>query len=96
MSELTVTAKFTFDKENLETVKTELLKLIEPTRKEEGCLCYDLHQDTENECILFFYETWATRELWDAHMESAHVKTCLKELDGKCTSVELGTLTKIS
>ena len=95
MSELTVTAKFIIREDERETVKAELQKLIVPTRGEEGCLCYDLHQDTENECILFFYETWATREFWNAHMETNHVKACLKAIEGKCVSVELGTLTKI-
>ncbi len=38
----------------MDLVKNELLKLIELTRAEEGCINYDLHQDNEN---LFIYFT---------------------------------------
>ena len=51
-------------KENrIEFVKSELLKILEPTRKEDGCIQYELHQDIENPSIFMFYEIWKTNEM---------------------------------
>ncbi len=51
-----------------------LLSLVEPTRQEQGCLRYDLHRDEQDPSQFLFYEIWADREAWDAHMLSAHLK----------------------
>jgi len=45
VSKITVVAKVVAKKVDVEAVKTELLKLILPTRKEGGCIEYRLHQD---------------------------------------------------
>ena len=47
----------------IEMVKTELIKLIGVTHAEEGRINYDLHQDNENSAHFMFYENWASREL---------------------------------
>ena len=41
--------------EKIELVKSELLKLIDITRAENGCINYDLHQDNENKNLFLFY-----------------------------------------
>jgi quinol monooxygenase YgiN len=43
MSTVTVVAKIVANEEAIESVKTELLKMILPTRREPGCLEYRLH-----------------------------------------------------
>ena len=43
MSKLTIVANIYAKAGRIDFVKAELLKLIEPTRAEEGCLNYDLH-----------------------------------------------------
>jgi quinol monooxygenase YgiN len=45
-----------------------LLGLVEPTRKEEGCVQYDLHRDREDPAQFLFYEIWTDRGSWDAHL----------------------------
>lgn len=50
-----------------------LLSLVEPTRQERGCLLYDLHRDLQDPSQFLFYEIWANREVWDAHMASPHL-----------------------
>jgi len=71
---LTIIARIEAKKNKVDLVKSELLKLIEPTRKEQGCLQYDLHQDNENSAIFVFYENWENRELWQIHMNNEHLK----------------------
>lgn len=70
MSRVTVVAKLIARTECVEEVKCELLKLVEPTRNEEGCCEYRLHQDTADPAVFIFYENWES----SAHLEQ-HVKT---------------------
>jgi quinol monooxygenase YgiN len=44
-----------------ETVKQELLALVGPTLKEEGCLNYGLHQSLDNKAWFRFYENWTSK-----------------------------------
>ena len=44
MSKITVVAKVVAKKVAVAAVKTELLKLIIPTKNESGCIDYRLHQ----------------------------------------------------
>lgn len=74
MSKLTVVAKVIAKQEAVETVKTELLKLIEPTRLEEGCIEYKLHQDNDNPAVFVFYETWENLACLEQHMIKDHFK----------------------
>ena len=48
MPDLTIVANITAHPDKIDLVKAELIKLIDVTRAEEGCINYDLHQDNEN------------------------------------------------
>ena len=52
-----------------------LTTLAEASRKEEGCIQYDMHLDNEDPSFIMFYETWASRDLWLEHMKSEHLYT---------------------
>lgn len=56
-----------------EEIKAELLKLISPTRGEEGCIAYDLHQDSENPNLFLFHEKWVNQEYLTKHSQSDHI-----------------------
>ena len=58
MSIVTVVAKLIVQETVVETVKAELLKMIEPTRLEEGCIEYRLHQDNDDPKVFIFFEMW--------------------------------------
>ena len=90
---LTIIARIEAKKNKIDLVKSELLKLIEPTRKEQGCLQYDLYQDNHNSKIFMFYESWESRELWQAHMNNEHLKAYLAATEG---AVETFTLNELS
>ena len=55
MSKLVVVAKVVAKKEFLPSVKVSLLNLIAPTREENGCLEYTLHQDIDDSSVFVFY-----------------------------------------
>jgi quinol monooxygenase YgiN len=53
-------------------LEAELRALIGPTRKEEGCLQYDLHRAADQTGIYLFHEVWETREHHVAHTRTSH------------------------
>ena len=80
---LTLFATIIAKPESRELVKSELFKLIEPTRAEEGCLNYDLHQDNKDENIFYFHENWANYDVWkNGHMPSAHIAAYIAATEG--------------
>lgn len=56
-----------------EYLKSELLKLIEITRAEAGCVQYTLQQNNEEPNKFVFYEQWENRDLWQIHMNNSHL-----------------------
>ena len=82
MTQLTIVANIVAKENKIDFVKSELIKLIDITRAEEGCIQYDLHQDNENPAHFLFFENWETRELWQAHMANQHLKDYLAATDG--------------
>lgn len=77
------------------TVREELLKLVVETRKEEGCLQYDLHEDNSVSGRFIFYENWSSRELWQQHMNSEHIKAFGVATAGLVTDFELFEMSKV-
>jgi len=72
MSTVTVVAKVTAKIDAIAAVKAELLKMIEPTRQEEGCIEYRLHQDNDDPSVFVFYENWKSLVCLEQHMKSQH------------------------
>jgi quinol monooxygenase YgiN len=46
---------------------------IAATRKEAGCLQYELYASTEDPDRLMYFEQWTSREALDTHIKSAHM-----------------------
>lgn len=90
---LPMIVKFEVKKDKIEEVKKELLKILEPTRKEHGCIRYDLHQDINDPSIFMFYEVWETVEAWKAHDSKKHIQDFLKAIDGKVDKISVNKLT---
>ena len=66
-----------------EAVKKALLSLVEPTRKEPGCLCYNLHQSKADPTQFMFYEQWASKDDLAAHGKTPHMKALGGKLKDK-------------
>jgi len=96
MSKLTIVANIVAKEGNIELVKAELLKLIDITRAEEGCINYDLHQDNENPAHFMFYENWQSRELWQIHMGNTHLAQYMAATEGAVDSFILNEMTHIA
>ncbi|HEX9079285.1 MAG TPA: putative quinol monooxygenase [Desulfuromonadaceae bacterium] len=72
MPVVTVVATLVAKEAAVELVRTELLKMIEPTRQEPGCLEYRLHQDNADPRLFVFYENWQDQASLERHIATPH------------------------
>lgn len=77
---LTVTARVKAGPGKEEEVLGHLLSLIEPSRKDPGCLNYDLHRSQTDPGSFLFHENWARRDLWDRHMAKPDLQAIISRL----------------
>ena len=92
---LTILAQITAVAGKEDLVRSELEKLIEITRAEEGCEQYDLHQDNENPAFFVFYENWVSRDLWQKHMGAPHLAAYRAATEGAVADFQLNEMTRI-
>ena len=95
MSNLTIIANIHAKADKIELVKSELLKLLEPTRAETGCINYDLHQDKRDPAHFVFHENWASKELMQAHLNSPHIVSFREATQGAIERFTLDEVTLI-
>jgi len=70
-----ITMKVLMEK-RMEMMQT-LLSMVEPTRKEKGCLSYDVFCDLEDNHLFNLIEEWETREDLDHHIRSERFSVLL-------------------
>lgn len=95
MSQLTIVAKIVAKKDTIEFVKTELLRLVVPTRKENGCLEYRLQQDNNDPTVFIFYETWASAACVQQHVTTDHYKQYVTTVASMIEEKVVYTMTRI-
>ncbi|MCX7324038.1 MAG: putative quinol monooxygenase [Hyphomicrobiales bacterium] len=59
---------------SLAAVTAAVTPCLEATRKEAGCISYDLHADVTDPEALVFVERWETREALTAHFGTPHLQ----------------------
>ena len=55
-----------------EKLEAELRAMVGPTRREEGCLTYNLYRSAEAPSALLLHEVWASREAHTEHTHTPH------------------------
>jgi quinol monooxygenase YgiN len=58
-------------------MRQELLSLVHPSRKDEGCINYDLHQSVENPAQFCFHENWTDKDCLDRHLQKPDLQAVL-------------------
>ena len=71
-------------------LEAELRALITPTRKEEGCMRYDLHRSAEGTGAFLLHEIWETRQHHTAHTKTDHFLRWNARKDALLASREVG------
>ncbi len=60
-------------REGQETLlEAELRALVGPSRREEGCLTYNLHRSLDTPGALLLHEVWTSREAHTEHTNTRH------------------------
>ena len=94
---ITVVATFQAKPGKAEELKRALIGLVAPTRKEAGCVNYDLHISPEDPGKFLFHENWTTKAALDAHLQNDHIKVLLPRMDDLCVGMpEIKIWEKIS
>ena len=71
---LRVVARIKAKSETVSEVRELLCSLVEPTRKEFGCITYELLQNTEDPTDFTFVEEWESDAALASHAASDHLK----------------------
>lgn len=58
----------------VEKVRALLIELLEPTRKEDGCLKYKLFENLMDHCQFTFIGAWENEDAFDDHLQSDHFR----------------------
>lgn len=53
---------------------------IAATRKEKGCIAYDLNRDPKEATKYYVYERWQSIAALEFHMQTEHIKTLLSKI----------------
>lgn len=69
-----IIARFIARPECVGELRTLLLGLLPPTRREAGCLRYELLTNRADPTEFTFIEEWADAAAINAHLETAHLK----------------------
>jgi len=77
-----------------EDVAKALGALLAPTRKEPGCLEYQLHRDPENPLKFLFFERFANQAALDAHLAAPHFQAFLKYRDANPGLIPVTNVTR--
>jgi quinol monooxygenase YgiN len=74
-----IIARFTARPDSIDAMRTLLLGMLEPTRKEAGCVSYELLNNSADPTDFTFVEEWASQAAIDAHMKTPHLQAVVAD-----------------
>lgn len=93
---ITIVAKSLIKQGKTEEFKLLAEKLINESRKEEGCISYNLYEDSENSNILTFIEEWESKDEISTHNNSEHFTSIVpKFADLRQSKTEINLYKKV-
>jgi quinol monooxygenase YgiN len=92
-----VVATFNLNPENVDEGKALILGFVEPSRAQQGCLFYEVHQSTDDPTEFVVLDGWANVDDLDAHATSEQVVRTVNRLNPILTKpAQVKTYLKIS
>ncbi|MBW3586006.1 MAG: antibiotic biosynthesis monooxygenase [Cyanobacteria bacterium 0813] len=79
---LRVVARLAAFPDKVAELKSLLLSIMEPTRKEQGCIKYELLQNQADPTDFTFVEEWESAALLELHLGSTHIQAAVQKLEG--------------
>ncbi len=95
MKELKIVATIIVKEEFKEELLPVFHQVVDETRKEEGNISYELHQDVNNPLKFIFLEVWKSQEAIDSHNISAHFRAFAKAIRKKTDALTIDVMEKI-
>lgn len=89
---ITIVAKTVVKESEINNFIDLAQELISESKKEAGCIEYNLYQDTNDKNVLTFIERWESEEAINIHNETPHFTSIvpkLGEMQTKDTEVNL-------
>ena len=68
--------------DKVDATRSILIALIVPTRKESGCISYELLQNKKDPTDFTFVEEWESDASLDSHMATTHLAEAVSKLTG--------------
>jgi quinol monooxygenase YgiN len=84
MADLTNVAYFTAKPGRSRDLGDELLQLVAPSRREEGCLRYEIHQSTDVPDVWMVLEDWRHASDFKLHMSTNYVQAFMAKVADLC------------
>src|ERR1035438_487633 len=66
-------------------LRDELMRVLEPTRAEPGCVRIHLYESTREPLFYFIHSEWIDERAFDAHAELPHIRRFLGLVDDLIT-----------
>ena len=79
-----VVARIKSKPDTVSEVHDLLSGLVGPTRKEEGCVSYELLQNRADPTDFTFVEEWASDAALEAHFATEHIRNALLKVPDLC------------
>lgn len=76
-----VVANFFVQKNEIDEFIELSKELVEMSRKDSGCIKYELYQDNENPRIFAIIEEWEDKEALDEHLNAKHFMRIIPMLE---------------
>ena len=92
---ITVIASIQAKKDQIEFVKSQLCKLVKPTRREFGNINYMFYQDRNNPSFFHSYENWINKEVIEKHLKTKHIQEYLENTKDAVSNFEIKYFNKI-
>lgn len=81
--------------DKVEQAKAAAFAIVEPSRKEPGCVNYDIHQSIEDETIFLWHETWIDKAAIDEHFATPFFQEFFAVVEEVAAEPPQITLTKM-
>lgn len=94
MTELKIVATIVVKSEYEKEVLSALHNIVNATRKEDGNVSYDLHQNTINPLEYTILEVWKSQQAIDVHNASTHFDEFKKAINGKIDGLKVDVIKK--
>jgi quinol monooxygenase YgiN len=77
-----IVARLVAKPDSVDQVGAILRSVVDPTRKESGCIRYELLQNRSDQTDFTFIEEWESDAAIDAHLTTKHISDALTKLHG--------------